>query len=78
MNEAYQDTVLYALDGSLDAFGPLAKEAFLAALRQRFPGGGHSIEQVEEFMIETWGSSAGKMLARRFRKELDFTHAGRK
>jgi hypothetical protein len=61
-----------ALDNALDIFGPIAKEAILSVMHNELSlsTGKNREEQIENFMIQTVGNTAGKMLSNRFMREL--------
>ena len=68
-----------ALDNALDIFGPMAKEAILSAMQNELSlsAGKNREEQIKNFMIQTMGTTAGKMLSNRFMRELNLMKSNR-
>ncbi len=76
VGSAHTDALLVtrALDEALDVFSPAVKEAIFGVLAAKFSPSSvdkYSTKQIEDFLIETLGNKAGRILSQRFREALE-------
>lgn len=78
VGSAHTDALLVtrALDEALDVFSPAVKEAIFGVLAAKFSSSSsvdkYSTKQIEDFLIETLGNKAGRILSQRFREALEY------